>query len=82
MTGGTVEEANTEILFQGLDLKRDSGLSEKELLRCFVKAQLLSNRAKHFQTKVFQLGHVIIIRGNRPTMVSIIEQSNSTSRTA
>ena len=69
MTARTVEEANTKIVFQCFDLKRDGGLSEKKQLRRFVEAELFSNCAKHFQPKILQLGHVMIIDGKRPVAI-------------
>jgi hypothetical protein len=62
--GGAIEKASPEIFFERLDLKRNGGLSKEKVFRSFAKIQMLGHGAKHFETKVFQLGHAMIIHGN------------------
>jgi hypothetical protein len=64
---GAIEEANAEIVFERFDLKRDCGLGEKKVFRRLAEIQMFSNGAKHLETEVFQLGHVMIIHGNGQT---------------
>jgi hypothetical protein len=61
---GAIEEANAQIIFQCIDLKGDSRLREKKLLRRFVKTELFRNHAEYFQPEVFQPRHVTIIGAN------------------
>ncbi len=62
--GGAIKEANAEIVFERLDLKRDRGLSKEKVFRRLAKIEMFSNGAKNLETKVFQLGHVMIIHRN------------------
>jgi hypothetical protein len=59
--GGAIEETNAEIIFERFDLKRNGGLGQEKVFRRLAKIEMLSNRAKHLEAKVFQLGHVMII---------------------
>jgi len=65
--GGAIEEADAEIVFERFYLKRDCGLRKKKMFRSFAKIQMLCDGAKYLEAKVFQLGHVMIIHGNRST---------------
>ena len=44
---GSIEETDTERIFQRFDLQRDCWLGEQKMLGCFAKAQVLGNGAKH-----------------------------------
>ena len=55
---GAIEEADAEIVFEGLDLKRDGGLSEEEMFRGLTKIQMFGNCAENLEAKILQLGHV------------------------
>jgi hypothetical protein len=79
----TVEKPHTEIVFERFDLKRDRRLSEKQFFCRFAKVQMLRGCAKHFKAKVFQLGHAMIIYGNRSDRVPVIYiDTRTTSRLA
>jgi hypothetical protein len=56
-----VEETNAEIVLQRFHLQRDGWLCEEQMFGGFAKIQMLGDRAKDFQTKIFQLGHALII---------------------
>jgi len=58
---GAIEEANAEIVFERFDLERDGGLCEEKVFGCLAKVQMFGNRAKDFETKIFQLSHGMII---------------------
>jgi hypothetical protein len=62
--GGTIKEANTKIVLERFDLKRNRWLGKKKMFRSLAEIQLLRNRPKHFEAKVFQLSHVTIIHRN------------------
>jgi len=62
--GGAIEKANTEIVFESFDLKRDGGLGEEKMFRGFAKIEMLGDGAKNLEAKVFELGHAMIIHGN------------------
>jgi hypothetical protein len=62
--GGTIKEANAEILFERFDLQRDRGLSKEKMFRRLAKIELFSDDSKNLETEVFQLGHVMIISSN------------------
>ena len=64
---GAVEETNAEIVFQCLHLQRDGRLREKKMLGGLAEIQMFGDRAKDFQTKIFQLGHGMIIYGKGET---------------
>ena len=76
--GSTIEKANTEIVFECFDLKRDGGLGEEKVFRRFAKIQMLSSGTKHRQTEVFQMGHLMIIHGNGLTREPIILRRRAT----
>ena len=58
---GAVEEADTQIVFQGFDLQGDGGLSEEQLCGGFAEVEMLGDRAENFETKIFQLRHGMIV---------------------
>jgi hypothetical protein len=62
--GGAVEKANTEVVLERFDLKRDCRLGEEKVFRRLAKIQMLFNGPKYFEAKGFQLGHVMIIHRN------------------
>ena len=64
---GAVEETNAEIVLQRFHLQRDRRLSEEEMLGGLAEIQVFGDRAKDFQTKIFQLGHAMIIYGKGET---------------
>ena len=53
-----IEEADAEIVFESLDLKRNGGLGEKEMFRGLTEIQMFGNRAENLEAEIFQLGHV------------------------
>jgi hypothetical protein len=50
-TGGAIEEADIEIVFERFDLKRLCGLGQEEVLRRLAKIKVLRNGAKHLETE-------------------------------
>ena len=70
--GSPVEETNPEFGFERFDLKGDRGLGKEKTFRSLTKIQMFSNGAKDLETKVFQLGHVMIVYGNELAGESII----------
>jgi len=60
---GAVEEADAEFVFEGLDLKSDRGLSEKELVGGFAEIEVLGNGTADLKAEVLQLRHGRIIHG-------------------
>ena len=60
---GAIEKANAEIVFEGLDLKRDGGLGEEKMFRGLAKVQMFGDGAENLEAEVFQLGHGMIIHG-------------------
>jgi hypothetical protein len=48
-----VEEADPEIIFQCLDLKRHGGLGQEKMFCGFAKVQVFSNGTKHLEPKMF-----------------------------
>lgn len=59
--GGTVEKADAEIVFEGLDLECDRGLGEEEMLGSFAEVEVFGDRAEHFETEVLELRHGEIV---------------------
>lgn len=49
------------IVFECFDLKSHGRLGKEEMVRGLAKVQVLSDSAKHFEAKVLQLCHGIII---------------------
>ena len=62
-----VEETNAEVVFQRFHLKCDGRLREEEMLGGFAEIQMLGDRAKNSQPKIFELGHAMIIYGKGET---------------
>jgi len=50
--GGTIEEPNSEIVFESLDLKRDGGLGKEKVFGCFAKVEMLGYGAEDLEAKV------------------------------
>jgi hypothetical protein len=63
MAASAVEETDAEIVFKRLHLKRDGGLREEKMFGGLAEVQMFRDRAKNFQTKIFQLRHAMIIHG-------------------
>jgi hypothetical protein len=59
--GAAVKEARSQIFFKGFDLKCHGGLGKEELFRGLAKVEVFGYRTKHFQAKVLQLRHKVII---------------------
>jgi hypothetical protein len=62
--GRSFEQAHTEIIFEGFDLKCHGWLRQEQVFSRFSKAQMLSHRAKDLQAKVFELRHRTIIHAH------------------
>ena len=54
---GTVEEAHTEIVFEGLDLESYGGLCEEEMLGCLAEVEVVRYGAEDLEAEIFELSH-------------------------
>ena len=55
--GGAVEQARSEIVFEGFDLQGDGGLREEEMFGGFAEAEMFGDGAEDFEAKVLEVGH-------------------------
>src|ERR1700691_1912465 len=74
---GSIEETNPAFVFECFDLKCDGRVGNEKAFRVLPEIQMFGNGAKDLETKVFQLGHVMIIHGNELVGESIISHPRS-----
>ena len=55
--GGTIEEAGSEIVLEGLDLEGDRRLRQEQMLGGFTEAEMLGYGAENFEAEILQLSH-------------------------
>ena len=54
---GAIEETNSEIVLEGLDLERDGRLGQKQMLGGFAEVEMLGYGAENFEAEILQLSH-------------------------